>query len=61
MLNKLRHDQQRYAGAFNPMKRYPRQNQQPEDPAQQMLEQFTGIQMPHKSPTPPPDPNYNDW
>jgi hypothetical protein len=59
MLNQLKNDQHKYEGAFNPLKHYGNK-QQPEDPGQQFLDQFSGIQ-PQKTPTPPTDPNYKDW
>ena len=59
MLNQLKNDQHKYEGAFNPLKHYGNK-EQPEDPAQQFLDQFTGVS-PQKSPTPPVDPNYKDW
>ncbi|HTA17008.1 MAG TPA: hypothetical protein VK786_04615, partial [bacterium] len=59
MLNQLKNDQHKYEGAFNPLKHFGNK-QQPEDPAQQFLDQFSGIQ-PQKTPTPPTDPNYKDW
>jgi hypothetical protein len=61
MLNRLRQDQSKYAGAFNPMKQYGKQSPQGEDPAQQFLRQFGGFPFPQSTPTPPSDPNYKDW
>jgi Ca-activated chloride channel family protein len=58
MMNQLRLDQKRYAGAFSPMKHYPRQDQQPQDPMQAMMDQMMGIQRPQ--PTPVKGPNGED-
>lgn len=63
MMNQLRNDQRKYAGAFNPMKHYARKDQQPpQDPMSQLLEQMGGIKMPKKAPDQTQtDPNYKDW
>ncbi len=60
ILNRLRLDQQRYAGAFNPLKHYGGP-QKPQDPMLQMLQQFTGVPMGQPTPPPKQDPNYKDW
>lgn len=61
MMNKLRLDQRKYSGAFNPLKHFGRKDQKPEDPAQQLLEQMGGLN-PQATPDPNQnDPNYKDW
>jgi len=58
MMNQLKLDQKRYAGAFNPLKHYPRQDRQNQDPFQAQMDQMMGI----KRPTPETlkDANGND-
>jgi hypothetical protein len=61
MMNQLRLDQRKYAGAFNPMKHYARKDDQ-EDPMSQALEQFGGVKLPKKEQDQTTtDPNYKDW
>jgi len=62
MMNQLRLDQRKYSGAFNPLKKFGRKDEQPQDPMQQMLEQMSGIKMPKKDQDQTQaDPNYKDW
>jgi Ca-activated chloride channel family protein len=59
MMNQLRLDQKRYAGAFSPMKHYPRADQQPQDPMQAMMNQMMGLPPPPQAP-PQKGPNGQD-
>lgn len=61
MMNQLRLDQKRYSGAFNPMKKYDRKDDQPKDPMEQMMEEMG---MRPKQPTQPQQgsgPEAKDW
>ena len=59
MMNQLQLDQKRYEGAFNPLQHYPRQDQQPQDPMQAMMDQMMG-HPPQPTPQPLKDANGND-
>ena len=61
MMNQLRLDQKRYSGAFNPMKKYDRKDDQPKDPMEQMMEEM-GMR-PKQSPKPQQGggPEAKDW
>ena len=60
-MNQLRLDQKRYAGAFSPMKHYPRQDQQPpQSPAQAFLQQVMGGPPPQQQAPPQKGPNGED-
>jgi Ca-activated chloride channel family protein len=61
MMNQLRRDQKKYEGAFSPLKRYPKDQQKNEDPAERMFEQMTGMRPPNQPTPTPTDPNYKDW
>jgi Ca-activated chloride channel family protein len=42
MMNMLKNDQKRYGQAFQPLKKHPKQDDQPQDPFEAMFEQMTG-------------------
>lgn len=59
MMNMLKSDQHQYQGAFQPLKRYEKPEDQPQDPMQEMFEEMTGHKM---QPTPAAgDSDRKDW
>jgi Ca-activated chloride channel family protein len=59
MMNQLKLDQKRYAGAFNPLKHYPRKDRDNQDPMQAMMDQMMG-RPPQQPEQPLKDANGND-